>query len=160
MRKAIPLIVLALTAVSAGCGDDDDEGISREEYIARSGAICERTGQQAGVQFERIVGEEGRPPPGEEERYIANAQRFLEEAAIPIIRSNIEQRRELPTPEGDEEQIEAIFAAGERALDGFERVAADRSRVRALFEGQIPDPATEFDALSRRYGIQKCGGDQ
>jgi hypothetical protein len=157
MRKAIPLIVLTLASVTAGCGDDEDEGISREEYIARSGAICERTGQQAGEQF---VGEEGPPPPGEEERFLTNAQRFLKEGAIPNIRQNIDERRKLPAPEGDEEQIEAIIAAGEEALVGFERVAADRSQVRGLFEGKIPDPATEFDALSRRYGIDKCGGDQ
>ena len=160
MRRAIPLVVLTLASVAAGCGDDDDEGISRAEYIERSGAICERTGKQAGEQFERIVGEEGPPQPGEEERFITRAQRFLKEGAIPAIRQNIDERRELPTPKGDEEQIEAIIAAGEEALVGFERVAADRSRVRGLFEGKIPDPAREFDALSRRYGIDKCGGDQ
>ena len=160
MRRAIPLVVLTLASVAAGCGDDEDEGISRAEYIERSGAICERTGEQAGEQFERIVGEEGPPPPGEEERFLTNAQRFLKEGAIPNIRQNIDERRELPTPEGDEEKIEAIIAAGEEALVGFERVAANRSQVRGLFEGKIPDPATEFDALSRRYGIDKCGGDQ
>jgi hypothetical protein len=160
MRKAIPLVVLTLASVAAGCGDDEDESISRAEYIARSGASCERSGQQAGEQFERIVGEEGRPAPGEEERFVTKAQRFLKEGAIPSIRQNIEERRNLPTPEGDEEQIEAILAAGEKALAGFERVADDRAQVRGLFEGKIPDPATEFDALSRRYGIDKCGGDQ
>lgn len=160
MRRAIPLIVLTLASVTAGCGDNEDEGISREEYIARSGAICERTGQQAAEQFERIVGEEGPPPPGEEERFITRAQRFLKEGAIPAIRQNIDERRELPSPEGDEEQVGAIIAEGERALVGFEQVAANRGQVRGLFEGKIPDPATRFDALSRRYGIDKCGGDQ
>jgi hypothetical protein len=68
--------------------------------------------------------------------------------------------RKLSAPKGDERKIEAIFAAGDKAVAGFEHVAADRSRVEALFRGRSRDPATEFDALSRRYGITKCAGDQ
>jgi hypothetical protein len=170
VRKAILLIPLVLALVSVtGCGEDDsnepsaradDDPISKREYIARSAAICERTGQKASEEFKRMVGEQGPPPPGEERRFLANAQRFLREAAIPIIRENVDARRELPVPEGDEEEDQAIIAAGENALAGFEQVAADKSRVRALFEGKIPDPAKKFDALSSTYGIDKCGGDR
>jgi hypothetical protein len=152
-------IAVAITAAfGAGCGGGDD-ALSKSEYIARSGAICDSTSQRADMQFKRIVGVGGPPPPGQEQRYIANAQRFLTEAAIPIIRSNIDQRRELPAPAGDEARIAAIIAAGERALRGFEEIASDRAKVRALFEGTLADPARQFDALSRSYGIARCGGD-
>jgi len=145
----------------AACGDEGSETMSKAEYIARSNAMCERSAEKAADQFKRIVGEEGPPPPGQEQRFLVKAQRFLKEAAIPTIRENIEERRRLPAPHGDEDKIEAIIAAGESALVGFERIAADQTQVRALFEGKIPDPATEsFDALSRRYGIDKCGGDE
>ena len=154
------LAALSAALLLAACGDSAGKTMSKAEYVARSGATCERTGQKAGEQFTRIVGKAGRPAPEEEQRYLAKAQRFLKEAAIPIIRENIAERRKLPAPEGDEKQIKAILAAGERAVDGFERIAADKSLVRQLFEEKIPDPATEFDALSRRYGINKCGGDQ
>lgn len=145
MRPA-SLLACALIAFGAGaCGSNAPdktaapaEAVSKRQYVARSGAICERTGQKAGEQFKRIVGAEGPPPPGEEQRYLAKAQRFLKEAAIPIIRENVDARRTLRAPEGDEQQIDAIIAAGEKALTGFEEVAADRSRVRALFEGKIP----------------------
>jgi hypothetical protein len=159
MRTTISAMAVALTAATgAACGGGDD-AISRSEYIARSGAICDSTSQRADMQFKRIVGVGGPPPPGQEQRYIAKAQRFLTEAAIPIIRSNIEQRRKLPTPPSDEAQITAIIAAGEGALRGFEEIASDRAKVRALFEGKLADPARQFDALSRSYGIAKCGGD-
>ena len=163
-RSNTSLVALvALVAASlliAACGDEDGKTVSKAEYIARSNAICERTGQKAADQFKRIVGEEGPPPPGQEQRFLVKAQRFLKEAAIPTIRENLDARRQLPAPAGDEDRIEAIFAASERAVDGFERIAADRSQVRKLFEGKIPDPAKEFDALSRHYGIDKCGGDE
>ena len=159
MFKAVSLVVIAsLFAAACGSGNDDKQ-LSKREYIARSNAICKRTGNEAGVQFKRIVGSD-RPKRGEEQRYLSNAQRFLRQAAIPIISENLADRRALGAPEGDEEEVDAIIAAGERAITGFERIAADRSRVEALFRGRIPDPAKEFDALSRRYGIAHCGGDE
>jgi hypothetical protein len=167
MHKAtlfIPITLALLLAV--GCGDDDSnegsaraEKISKQQYIARSNAICERTGRKADKEYKRIVGSEVPHPPGEEQRFLAKEQRFLREAVIPIIRENVDARRELAVPEGDEEEIESILTAGEKALTGFERVASDKSRVRALFEGKIPDPSKQFDSLSRSYGIDKCSGD-
>jgi hypothetical protein len=162
-KATILPVGLAAVALVAGCGDDDDkerDGLSKSDYIARSGAICEDTARKSGVQFDRIVGSEGPPPPGQERRYLAKAQRFLSEAAIPIIRENIDRRRELPAPAGDEAEVEAIIAAGEKALGGFHDVAADPAKTRALWEGKLADPAKQFDALSRKYGIDKCGGDE
>jgi hypothetical protein len=163
-KATILPVGLAAIALVAGCGDDDNdadsEGLSRSDYIARSGAICESTAQKAEVAFKRIVGKEGPPPPGEEQAFLVKAQRFLAEGAIPIIRENVDRRRELPAPAGDEGEIEAIIAAGEKALVGFDDVASDPAKTRALFEGKLADPAKQFDALSRKYGIDKCGGDE
>jgi hypothetical protein len=159
MYKTISFVVITSLFAAACGGDNDGEALSKSEYIARSNAACERSAKKSEVQFKSIVGAE-RPRRGEEQRYVSNAQRFLRVAAIPIIRSNLDYRRALAAPKGDEEEIEAIIAAGEKAIAGFERIAADRSRVEALFRGQTRDPATEFDTRSRRYGIKSCGGDQ
>jgi hypothetical protein len=159
MRKTFLFVVTASLFTTACGGDNGGESLSKSEYIARSNAICERTAKKAEVQFKRIVGAE-RPKRGEEQRYVSNAQRFLEAGAIPIIRENLEDRRALGAPKGDEQEVKAILAAGETAIAGFERIATDKARVEALFRGRTPDPATEFDTRSRRYGIEKCGGDQ
>jgi hypothetical protein len=166
MRKPSLLSALTLALVPAvGCGDDSNESsaragtISKQEYIARSGKICERTEQKAAAAFERIVGQE-HPTPGHEQAFMAKAQRFFNEAVIPAMSENVNRRRALPARKGDERKIEAIIAAGEEALARFKDVAADRTTLQALFEEEIPDPAKEFDDLSRSYGIDKCGGGQ
>ena len=159
MRSATAVITLAAAVLLTACGDEAAKTMSKREYIARSNAICERTVRQAGEQYKRIVGEDGPPPPGQDARFVVRAQRFLKEAAIPAIRENVDERRQLPAPGGDEAQIKAIIAAGVKALAQFDRLAADRSRVRALWEGETPDPAKQFDGLSKRYGITHCAGE-
>jgi hypothetical protein len=44
-------------------------------------------------------------------------------------------------------------------VTGFEQIAVDRSQSQRLMSGRLDDPATKADALDRRYGIDKCGGD-
>lgn len=146
------VVALALAAGVTACGeDDDDETISKADYVARSGAICTKSGKQAGADYKRIV--EGAPRTG------ATAQRFLSESVVPLFSQSVAKRKRLPSPEGDGQEIEAMMDAGDEALAGFERASASPSRSLALMQGRIPDPAKDFDARSRRYGIEKCGGD-
>jgi hypothetical protein len=160
---AAALTGVALALSLAACGDDGDDGggeaLSKREFIARSNALCERTQKKSGVVFERIVGKEGRPAPGEEQAFLRKAGRFLRQGAIPIISENLEGRRALPAPEGDEQKIAAINAAGAKAVAGFKQIAKDPAKVEALFRGTLADPAKRWDTLSRQYGIEKCGGD-
>ena len=155
LLKGLFAVGLASAAIVTGCGDDDSDdrakAPSKSEYIASSNALCKRTGAKAGEAFERIIGK-GRPS-------AAEAQRFLAEGAVPAIRENVNGRAALTAPAGDEAEVEAIIAAGRETLAGFERAAADRSRSVALMRGVLRDPATEFDSLSREYGIEGCGGD-
>jgi hypothetical protein len=146
-------VALAAGAIAAGCGGDeagDANGSERSEYIAGSNAICADTEAKAEAAFGRIIGA-GRPTPAE-------AQRFLHEALVPAVRENVARRAVLAAPDGDEDEVEAMIAAGRRAVAGFERLAADRSRAAALFRGAAADPATEFDSRSRAYGIEECSG--
>ena len=88
----------------------------------------------------------------------ATAHRFIQ-AVVPVFSDSVKRRSELPAPEGDENEIQALNAAGEEALTEFRRIAAKPSRSADLMLGKIPDPAKDYDdARSRRYGIGKCGG--
>ena len=146
---------IAIALLLASCGGDNGKSISKREYIARSNAICEKTGKQAGEQYGRIVGT-GRPTQEKVPRF----QRFLSEAVVPNLRRNVEERGKVPAPEGDEEEVKAIISAGRNAVAGFSRIAADRPGAEALWRGEAADPATEFDELSKGYGIDKCAGEE
>jgi hypothetical protein len=153
-RAAAVVGVLVLGAGLGACGGDDDEKqtISKQDYIAKSGAICIANGKKAGEAFDRIV--KGAP------RTKATAQRFVKQAVVPIFSDSVSRRAALPAPEGDEQEIAELNRAGKRAQAEFEQIAARSSRSADLMLGKIPDPAKRYDALSRRYGIAKCGGDQ
>jgi hypothetical protein len=154
MRPKTMLLPVGLVAVAlaAGCGDDSNEpqGLSKQEYIAKANASCTRHEKEAGEAFGRIIGR-GRPT-------AAEAQRFLAEAVVPAVRDGVAERAKLPAPQGDEAEIRAINAAARKAVAGFERIAADRTQSLRLMSGRLDDPATEVDALNRRYGVDKCGG--
>jgi hypothetical protein len=146
------LLALVLTAGLAACGDDDKPGLSKADYIAKSGAICAANGKKADAAFKSIV--QGAP------RTATTAHRFVSEAVVPIFSDSVSRRAKLPAPDGDEQEIAALNRAGRQAQAEFERIAARPSRSAALMLGRIPDPAKDYDARSRRYGIAKCGGDQ
>jgi hypothetical protein len=154
-RAAVVATGLIVLAGGLGaCGDDEDEkqGLSKQDYIAKSGAICVANGKKADAAFKRIV--QGAP------RTTATAHRFVSTAVVPIFSDSVSRRAKLPAPDGDEQEIAALNRAGRQAQAEFERIAAKPSRSAALMLGRIPDPAKEYDARSRRYGIGKCGGDQ
>ena len=155
-RRAFGLLLAALGAglIATGCGEDDGGTTApgKSDYIASSNAICKETQASVAAPFERIVGE-GKPT-------AAKAQRFLAEGVVPAMRENVARRRSLIPPTGDEAEVEAIIAAGEKALIGFEAAAADRSLAFDLMRGSASDPASEFDSLSEAYGIEDCAGDK
>jgi hypothetical protein len=145
------MLALAISGVLTACGEDDDEqGLPKKEYIARSGAICVSNGKKADALNQRLV--QGAP------RTPATAHRFIR-AVVPVFSDSVRRRSKLPAPEGEENEIRALNAAGAEALAEFRRIAAKQSRSADLMLGKIPDPAADYDARSRRYGIAKCGGD-
>jgi len=157
ITRGLAVAFAAVVAVAAAACQDDSEpadkpqGLTKAAYIERANASCVKREGEAGAAFERIVGS-GTPTPAE-------SQRFLTEALVPALKAGVEERAQLPAPEGEAEEIEAINEAGRRMVSGFERIASSKAGAHALMLGQIPDPATEVDTLNRRYGVDQCVGD-
>jgi hypothetical protein len=145
---------LAALALAAGCGGDDgDNALSKSEFIAKAGAICERNKARADGLFKREFAqfEDREPTPSEAQRMLATM--------LPIIRDSGERIAALEPPEGDQERIETYLAAYERAAVEMERITKDPERTRALMTGKLEDPFVKPDGMAGEYGIEKCSGD-
>jgi hypothetical protein len=157
MRPMTMLLPAGLVAVAlaAGCGDNDDENtLSKREFVAHAGAICERNKARAGRVFKREFADLGDRQPT-----AAESQRLLA-TMLPIIRDSGEGIARLEPPEGDEERIETYLTAYERAAVEMERIAKDPKRTRALMTGKLEDPFVKPDGMAGEYGIKKCSGDK
>jgi hypothetical protein len=145
---------LAAIALAAGCGGDDGEsGLSKSEFIAQAGAICERNKARADRAFKREFADlETRKPT------LAESQRLLA-TLLPIIRDSGEGIAALEPPEGDEERIETYLTAYRRAAVEMEGIANNPNQTRALMTGKLEDPFVKPDGMAGGYGIEKCSGD-
>jgi hypothetical protein len=143
-RRAALAAVLAAAAL-AGCGGDDDEGPSKAEYVEKADAVCAKTD----VKIDDVVRSVGRDPNS------AQAQSGLR-AILPLERSLLTELRALEKPAADEDEIDRIWDARERAVDELE--AASRAPGTSLTYVETDEtPAFEETArLASEYGMVDC----
>ena len=143
--------LIALVAIAAGCGGDDDGGgvasgsLTKAEFVKRVNDMCEsnRQGQLKDVQA-YAAGKGAGLPPGE--LYAAVNRDLL----LPQVEEEIETIEELGAPEGDEAKIEAFVTAQRRGIEEASKIQSisEDEQVRRYFR-----PASE---LAREYGIDEC----
>ena len=154
MRRAT-LMVLGALAV-AGCGGDDDGGISRDEFAQNAEQVCADLEQQSEElsrnepeSVEQIVG------------FTQEARRTAEDA--------VKRVRELEVPEGEDgetarEWQDAVEKEAEEqlipALDELEKAAEENDEQAILAAAQKIQgiEAKESDRLARELGAEGCAG--
>ena len=137
------ILMLAGTALALGaCGDDDDGGTTKAEFIEKADAICAE-GEEQSQQLAREGLQNPQNPTGQEVLDILDK-------LVPIQRDTIAQVRELEKPEGDEDEIDAIYDAAQAAND---KAKADPS----LLTQEGADPFADANAKARAYGLKACG---
>ena len=137
-RFALTLVVLiAVSVVAFGCGGDDSDSsasaapLTKAQFVKQANAICER-GRQKAVATQAT-----------------SQAAAVSQGIVPAIRSSIDEVSALSVPEGDEEQVEAIFESLRRALDqATEQKVASVTQLEAL----LKKPGAE----ARQYGISSC----
>jgi hypothetical protein len=140
-------VVLATTGCGddkvRGAGDDSETTSTRAEYIEQADAICE----QGNADLEAATSEffAGKPhPTARQERT------FATRVFVPKLQAQLAELRELQIPEGDEEDVTAIYDAVSAALD---EISADPSS----FGGEPPAGFRDASRLAVEYGFQVCG---
>lgn len=153
--RVLPLLagLLTLGALASACGQARDGGdssrpgahrpLTKQEFIARADAICERMTAASIAAAKRL---KGRPPEEIGKSAIALQERAIAELAT------------LPAPPGDTREIGAVLLHLRRLQ------AAIRALVEAKSEDALPAVAgiaVETDAVARaakRYGLfRSCG---
>jgi hypothetical protein len=143
-RALAGVVIGSVGALFAGCGDDDKgpKAPTKSAYIQRADAVC-RAGN---AELNRKANERLNDTSAPEE-----VKRFGLEVLIPNIEAQLAKLRELPVPEGDEKQIEAVWDAAQKGLDGLK--ADPEEFVRA---GQ-PESFKTTSRLAAAYGFKVCG---
>jgi hypothetical protein len=145
MRRFPVLVVLSLAA--AGCMGGD-EGVSREDYIAKADGVC-GTYQVRLSRIPRPVTAE----PAELDVYL--------ERALPIAREQHEELTDLPRPEGDDrDQIDELLALLEQELtfnEAAQKAASegDRARLNSQLQ-QGAAVSAEAGRLAEQLGFVVC----
>ena len=143
--------LIALGALVAGCGSDDetttDETVTltKAEFIKQGDAICQKGNDQSEKEAEEFAEENDFTLEKASEEQIEEA---IGEVLVPILNRQVEEIEALGAPEGEEEKVEEILTALE---DASADVEEDPSRA---FEGE---PLKEAKRLAEDYGFKVCG---
>ncbi len=158
--RAMLAAVLALCVLVAGCGSDDGgspaqadappvttSSLSKEEFIQRAGAVCDRARQTALPELSTYA-EKHKGVPREE--LLADAFKAV---LVPMVEQEMAAIRKLGAPPGDEEEIEAILAAQQEGIDRVKRIEKARSG------SEFPAYFEAADEMLLDYGLTGCSRD-
>jgi hypothetical protein len=121
--------LVAAVSVVAGCGDDDGETLTKQEWLVSAEAIC----------ADMIAQEEEIGEPQTVEEMAAALEQFVE-----ITDEGIDELKALSAPEGDEEVVAGI-------VEGFEGLAAAGGEFieAVVASGSLDEMTPEVEAAFR-----------
>lgn len=163
-----PLVVAALVCLAlGGCGGGEDasggdstaaasggqaetietSSLSKAEFIKQAEAICAREGEHF-LQLISSYMSSHAPKSGESEQEVA--AEGVRQTLLPKFQNQIDQIRELGAPAGEEEEVEAILAAMQRAVDALAK------RKEVALATDIDQEFRPAGRLAIRYGLEYC----
>jgi hypothetical protein len=154
--------MIAVGLVVAGCGGSSSSStstgasgasgatgasgtpLSKSEFVAKGNAICKQGNQDIDKAGHTLFGSGQKPSQ-------ADMQKFATDTLIPSVQSEIDQIKALTPPAGDEDQVNAITAAAQSALN---KAKTDPS---LLIQQGGSDPFAHANDLANAYGLTECG---
>jgi hypothetical protein len=145
---------LGLGSLVAGCGDDDGEdstepqdsvpqALSKSEYLTAGDQICaDGTAQIAAQALERY---------GQSQPSLDQVDEFATEIVAPVLAQQADELRELPPPDGDAQQVGAIYDAVDAGVEAL------RENPGLLAEPGTGGAFDRANRLAQRYGFTQCG---
>jgi hypothetical protein len=119
--------------------------LSKEEFIAKAGAICTRE-KTKGLE---AMGEYVKQQPGVAGKAkIELIGEALQKVFLPAVQRQIDQIRALGAPEGEEAEVEAFLSALQEAVD--------QAGQGTPANGQFAKDFASSAALAHEYGLTAC----
>lgn len=153
-NRAIVLLVGALMTmvlVAAGCGSDEEDSLTKAEFVKKANAICTAGNKEIEKGIESFVKENS---PGGGRLTDAQLTEGAEDFVIPSLRKQVDGIDALGTPSEDGEQAEELVEAAKDALGEVEDEPA-----LAVPQTGDPNPFAEANELARDYGLDVCGAE-
>lgn len=132
---------------TAGAGGEEatnTSSLTKAQFLKQANKICLGGEKQMTAELEKALAGGGQ---AEQQQALVRA---THEVVLPQVQSQIDELRALGLPSGDEQQVEAILASMQEAVE----TAEGRSN------GTIRDLGPVFEragAMARQYGINGCG---
>ena len=151
-RKSVALLVgaLALLLVGVGCGGssggETTASISKSEFVEQANVVCERGREKLHSDFLVFSKEKNDNPNPSSAEYAEYVTRII---APDMKQEIIAKIRNLGSPKGDEESVDAMLAAVEEGV----RKAEEDPRSALINNGQTFAKAI---GLATAYGLKAC----
>ena len=136
--KWMTVTSIAAGLLIAGCGGDDDDRLSKAEFLEQGNAICKKGSDEIDAAGSKAFA--GEPSKRE---LTAFAGRTL----VPNVQRQIDGLRDLSPPENDEAKVKSILDSAQTDLDKLE---ADPQLV------ATEDPFKETNQNAKEYGLTAC----
>lgn len=134
--------LMAILLLLVGCGGGDDTtSITKSEFLKQGNAVCKVQNQKREKAIQETIGN------GSEKFTDARKKELLLEI-IPFYEEATEELQALGLPAGDEEKIEAILAAREKAAKETKADLDEAITTRSQYEAA--------NELSAKYGLSSC----
>ena len=150
MKKLCAVLIVALVPLGlVACGDDDDKGPSKADYIKEADAICARSDNDTQEIFDAAFADPSDPQPEEAQEAI--------KAALPVVKKDLAELRALEEPKDDKDEVEAIWVAIDEGIATLDEASADpATSLTAL----TSEPFAPGERLAGDYGMDACGPDE
>jgi hypothetical protein len=146
------LTVLAAMAVIgvvfAGCGDDDGEALSEDEFLRQGNTICAEGEEEIVGAAEELFG-------GGEEPTAEQISDFWNDVVRPRTQEQIDGIDDLEPPEDMQADVDELVDTARAALEELEERVQDDPI--AAFESE-DDPFAEANAMAEAIGLNDCSG--
>ena len=141
--SAAPVVLLALAALIAGCGEDKP---SKQEYITSLDKVCKESNEK----IQKV----------KSPKSVKEISTFSQDVR-PILEDSIEEAEDLELPDEDADGFENYVAESKKSieeLDDLEKAASanDVPAVRRVFT-TIATENRKRDAQAKKLGLKVCG---